>query len=281
MMFPGNPVGPESIAAGGRVGRPPTEGGLTMTRMTLGVSLGLMLAGLAGAQDRLVYEMRTYTIPTGKFRDLDNRFRQHTVKLLEKHGVGSVIYLTPLEGEKKIVFVLSHKSRPAADAAYKAFQADPDWQKVYAESEKNGKLVEKIDRVFLNATDYSPSIVPKVATPRVFEIRTYKTPTGRLPNLNARFRDHTVKLFEKHGMTNIAYWNLLPGEPEADNTLVYILAHRDREAARKSFDSFRKDPDWNKARTESEAKAGGSLTVPGPEGVKSEFFNATDYSPIR
>src|SRR5690606_21278274 len=98
-------------------------------------------------------------------------------------------------------------------------------------------------------------------------------------DLNARFRDHTVALFKKHGMTNVAYWTLLEGQEGADTTLVYILGHKSVDHARASFDAFRKDPEWVKARQASEEKAGGSLTVQG--GVKSLFMKPTDYSPLQ
>jgi hypothetical protein len=81
-------------------------------------------------------------------------------------------------------------------------------------------------------------------------------------------------------MTNIGYWELAPNQPGSDATLIYILAHKSQEAAKASFDAFRKDADWTKARAASEEKAGGSLTV-ADGGVKSEFMQATDYSPIR
>ena len=109
---------------------------------------------------------------------------------------------------------------------------------------------------------------------RVFEIRTYTTHPGKLDALNARFRDHTLKLFKKHGMENVGYW--VPQDaPLAGNTLIYILAHPSREAAKQSWDAFRKDPDWIAARTASEAA--------GPIIVKldSVFVNATDYSPLK
>src|SRR5438309_2109365 len=83
---------------------------------------------------------------------------------------------------------------------------------------------------------------------RVFEMRTYTATQGNLAALDARFRDHTIKLFEKHGMTNVVYWHLLPDQKDADVTLVYLLAHDSPEAAKKSFDAFRQDPDWVKAR---------------------------------
>jgi hypothetical protein len=113
----------------------------------------------------------------------------------------------------------------------------------------------------------------------VFELRTYTTTPGNLDRLLARFRNHTTKLFAKHGMTNIAYWTLMPDQKGAENTLVYIMAHKDADAHKASFDAFRKDPTWVAAKEASEKEGGGSLTV--PEGVKSVLMKATDFSPTR
>jgi hypothetical protein len=109
---------------------------------------------------------------------------------------------------------------------------------------------------------------------RVFEIRTYTTHPGKLDALNARFRNHTVALFKKHGMTNVGYWTPQDA-PLSENTLIYVLAHTSREAAKQSWDAFRNDPDWVKARTESEAQGPINLKV------ESVFLNATDYSPLK
>ena len=111
---------------------------------------------------------------------------------------------------------------------------------------------------------------------RVFEMRTYTAPPGKLDALKARFRDHTLKLFEKHGMKNVGYWVPTDG-PEHDNTLVYIISHESRDAAAKSWAAFGADPDWVKAKAESEKD--GRLTVQG--GVKSVFLEPTDFSPIK
>ena len=112
---------------------------------------------------------------------------------------------------------------------------------------------------------------------RVFEMRTYHAAPGKLEDLQARFRNHTTKLFEKHGMTNVGYWvpvDEKTGEPNG-NTLVYILAYPNLEARQKSWDAFRNDPAWNAVRTESE-KNGRLL-----EKIDSVFLKATDYSPIK
>src|SRR2546423_598962 len=87
---------------------------------------------------------------------------------------------------------------------------------------------------------------------RVFEMRTYTCKEGKLPDLQARFRNHTMRIFEKHGMSNIGYW--VPQDPPlSQNTLVYIIAHQSREAAKANWDAFRADPEWQKVQKESEA----------------------------
>jgi hypothetical protein len=109
---------------------------------------------------------------------------------------------------------------------------------------------------------------------RIFEIRTYTASEGKLSELHARFRNHTLRLFEKHGMTNVGYWS--PEDaPLSGNTLIYILAHESRDAAKKSWEAFRQDPDWQKVQKESEAN--GKLTAK----IDSVFMDATDYSPMK
>lgn len=254
-------------------------------RLTWGWVMGMFLAmavqGLSADEpDSRVYEMRVYYAAEGKLDALQARFRDHTTKLFEKHGMTNIGYWTPLDNpDRKLTYVLAYPSREARDASWKAFMADPDWQKAARASEVDGRLVAKVDVYFMKATDYSPEIKPEATGSRVFELRTYTATPGNLDALHARFRDHTVGLFKKHGMTNVAYWSLMDDQPGSDSTLIYVLSHASPEAAKASFDAFRQDPAWTAARTASEQKAGGSLTVPG--GVKSEMMEATDYSPIR
>jgi hypothetical protein len=114
----------------------------------------------------------------------------------------------------------------------------------------------------------------KKVEPRVFEMRTYYAHKGKMDALHARFRDHTNKLFVKHGMTLIGYWN--PIDPKgAEEKLVYILAYPSKTAADKSWEDFRNDPDWKAARAASEKD--GPLVAK----VESVFLKATDYSPIK
>jgi len=240
----------------------------------------LVITSCLHAADSRVFEMRTYYAAPGKLDAVHARFRDHACRLLVKHGIAQLGYWVPVDNaENKLIWVAVHPSREAGAQAWKSFFADPDWQKAFKESEANGKLVDKVESRFLTATDFSPEIKSSATGGRVFELRTYTAEAGRLPNLLARFRDHTVKLFEKHGITNIAYWTPMAGQPGADDTLIYILAHKSEEAAKASFTAFRADPVWIAVKKASEEKAGGSLTV--KDGVKSLFLKATDYSPMK
>jgi hypothetical protein len=267
----------------------------TLSRMKTSLLLAVsifsvaMPAAYAVNNDTRVFEMRTYYAAPGKLDALNARFRDHTCKLFEKHGMTNIGYWMPIENaDSKLVYVLAYPSREARETSWKEFGADPDWKKAQSESEKDGKLVAKVEQIFFTAQDYSPEIKPGTGKgERVFELRTYTTAPGRLDALNARFRDHTTKLFAKHGMTNVFYGKLLPEQPKntgllggPDMTLIYLLAHQSVDAAKASFDAFRKDPDWVAAKDASEKAAGGSLTVE-KDGVKSVFMKATDYSPTR
>lgn len=114
-------------------------------------------------------------------------------------------------------------------------------------------------------------------TTRVFELRTYTTEPGRLPALLARFQNHTLKLFEKHGMVNIGYW-VPQDDPAKKNTLIYIIAHKDRDTAQKSWNAFRTDPEWIKVRTASEAPENGGKIV---SKVDSVFMDPVVFSGLK
>jgi hypothetical protein len=111
------------------------------------------------AADQRFFELRIYTANPGKLDALNARFRNHTNKLFVKHGMELIGYWTPADGpesENTLIYILAYPSREAREASWKAFQADPDWKTARAESEKDGRLVEKVESKFLNPTDYSP-----------------------------------------------------------------------------------------------------------------------------
>jgi hypothetical protein len=122
-----------------------------------GYSIGYTVAQEKAASR--VYELRTYTTLPGRLPALNKRFAEHTMKLFEKHGMRNEVYFTPTDDSRKdntLIYIVSHASREAADQSWKAFGADPEWQKVRAASEQDGKIVDKVERVYMVPTDYSP-----------------------------------------------------------------------------------------------------------------------------
>jgi len=109
---------------------------------------------------------------------------------------------------------------------------------------------------------------------KVFELRTYTTPEGKLNDLVARFRNDTLRIFEKHGMENVGYW-LATDAPASSNTLIYILAHDSRDAATKSWAAFRDDPEWKAVAERTQANG------PIVSKVESVFLETTDFSPLK
>jgi hypothetical protein len=105
-----------------------------------------------------VYELRTYTCNEGKLPDLLKRFREHTTEIFERHHMHNVGYWIPADEplhSTTLIYIISHESRAAAEANWKAFRDDPEWQKVSKESELNGKIVKHVDSVFMSPTDFS------------------------------------------------------------------------------------------------------------------------------
>jgi len=244
-----------------------------LRRLSSAVVLGTV--ALTSTAQAEVFELRTYTTNEGKLPNLNARFRDHTVRIFEKHGMKSVGYWTPTDKENMLIYVISHKSRDAAKASWKAFGADPEWKKVAAESQKDGRILAKRpESVYMTLTDYSPTWKNgKSDQDDVFELRVYQAAPGKLGKLDARFRDHTIGLFKKHGIASVAYWHPTD-EPQSKDHLVYIIKHDSRDAAKKSWQAFIADPAWKKAARESGV---GRLAKP-PEAI---YMKATDYSAIR
>lgn len=110
---------------------------------------------------KTVYELRVYHAAQGRLGELLARFREHTIKIFDRHGMKSVAYWTPLDEPEKsntLIYILQHPSREAAAANWKSFQDDPEWKSVHEKSEANGKLVDKVDSTFLSLTDFSPPL---------------------------------------------------------------------------------------------------------------------------
>ncbi len=269
------------------------------------LAITLPTMSTSAAKEDTVYELRVYFAEPGKQSDILRLIETSGMKFAEKHQIKFEAAWVPVDPQdQRVITLVSHSDKASADKNWSGFQADTEWQQAQKKAIANGKIVNRLERFFLSTTDYSPMLTHETKGERVFELRSYLATDGNLDALNSRFRDHTLKLFEKHGITNVAYWTFLAGEkttcgqlleavspvggaasasdsgsPAIDVALVYIITHASPDAAKQSFGSFGADPAWTKARTESEAKAGGSLTV--KDGVKSLFLKATSFSPLQ
>lgn len=260
------------------------------THLCFLVALGAAIAGLAvfsvpapaadATPDGKIYDMRVYKANPGKLDALHARFRDYTCKIFQKHGMELIAFWSPTTGEEAkdtLMYIVAFPNLESQKKAWDAFWVDPEWVKVKADSEKDGVLVKEMNIKLMRATDYSHTPAPAADAPKagkVYELRVYHTNPGKLDALNARFRDHTCKLFQKHGMELIGFWTPLQGD-EAQDTLYYILAFPSVEAQKKAWQAFGADPDWKTARTESEKD--GVLV----KKVESKILKPTDYSPMR
>src|SRR5688572_10164382 len=225
--------------------------------------------------DSRYFELRIYYCHPGRLDALIERFQNHTTKIFEKHGMENIGYWVPVTNDKEaLYYILAYPSKEARDKSWAAFSADPKWKEVQSKSEESGKIVDSVASVFMNASDIMPKIKPGKGDGRLFELRTYTCLPGRLPNLTTRFKDHTLKLFEKQGMENIVYFNSIEKDG-AQPKLVYLLAHKNEDAAAKSWAAFRADPVWIAARDASEKD--GKIV----EKVESVYMTPLAFSKIK
>lgn len=261
-------------------------------RAVLALASAALLAACASSEktaeaakpaDIGLYEIRTYTAADGKMDALNARFRDHTVKLFRKHGMTPIAFWTVAPAADKpadprLIYIMGYKDRAARDAAWKAFGADPEWTRVYQASQANGSLTSKIESVFYTPAEYSMKLDAKpAAKPRAFELRTYTANPGKLENVHARFRDHTIGIFKRLGMTNIIYLRPVTDQPAQADKMTYILAYPNLEARASTWKAFGADEEWKKVSAESQKD--GQLLIPG--GVNSTLLIPTDYSPLK
>lgn len=271
---------------------------LKAARIFIAAAAALMAAGCSAlglSNDNLdtkspeigLYELRIYTASEGKMDALNARFRDHTIALFRKHGMTPVGFWTPVvaagaPADNRLFYIMGYKDRAARDASWTAFAADPEWQKVFRESQANGSLTTQggIANTFLTNTDYSPMLnrAARAAQPRHFELRTYHAQPGRLEDLHARFRNHTLAIFRKHGMNSLGYWRPVDGQQGMADKMIYLLSFPSADARAKSWAAFSADPEWQKVSADSQ-KTGPMLMSPG--GVVSVQLKPTDYSPLR
>jgi len=220
------------------------------------------------------FEVRKYYANDGKLQDLLNRFQNHTMKLFEKAGMENIAYFMPVENtDNSMTYILGYPDEKSRDLMWAKFGSDPEWKKAYEESHVNGPLVKSVDQTFmvlaLHLND-NPRPMPS----GVIQMRTYHLFEGKVPNIQARFRDHTQALFEKQGLRNYPYWMTVPKDGSQPK-LLYLLGAKDQASFDAGFAAFVKDPEWLKARDASEAS--GKIV----EKVDAVMFKTLPYSPLK
>jgi hypothetical protein len=216
----------------------------------------------------MLHELRIYETMPGKLGDLNNRFANHTTGFFNKHGIGMLGFWTDVIGTgSQLTYILTFDSMTDREKRWGAFQADPGWQAVRAETEKDGPINARVHNSFMRLTPYSPE--PKINS-EVQELRIYEAVPGRLPDLHARFENHTTGFFRQYGMDVIGYWT---DDVGTSNRLIYMLGYPSLADREKSWEAFSADPNWQKAVAESHKN--GTLTVK----THSKILQPTPYSP--
>ena len=216
----------------------------------------------------MLYESRIYHAVPGKLPAINDRFANHTMGYFKKYDIGMMGFWTDEIGtSNQLTYILTFDSMADREKKWGAFQADPGWHQVRAETEADGPIVAHVQNTFMRLTLYSPE--PQLSS-NVQELRVYDAMPGKLPALHDRFSNHTMRLFERYGIENIAYWTEDVG---TSNRLVYMLGYPGLGDREKSWAAFGADPDWNKARAESEKD--GSLTRISHHSI----LRLTPYSP--
>ena len=216
----------------------------------------------------MLFEHRVYTAVPGKLPALNDRFANHTVGFFKQYGVGMMGFWTDDIGvSNQLTYITTFNTMADRETKWAEFGSDTKRQQVFAETEVNGPLVAVVENTFMRLTPYSPS--PQLSS-KVQELRVYDTLPGRLPALHDRFANHTMALFERHGIQNVAYWTEDVG---TNNRLVYMLGYESLADREKSWASFGADPDWKKAREASETN--GSIV----RKSRHRIMRLTDYSP--
>ena len=217
----------------------------------------------------MIYEWRTYEATPGKLPALQIHL-EVAAGLFKKHQLGVLGFWTEEIGTGgQVNYMWIYEDLAEREKKLAAFASDSVWKRQVAEEteREGGPVVARTHNTMLQLTPYSPT--PRLTT-KIQEWRIYEAMPGKLPDLHNRFANHTLRLFENHGVTNIGYWTEVFG---TSNRLVYMLGYPSLGDREKSWAAFQADLDWQRARAESE--------VNGPLVVKTyaRILRPTAYSP--
>ncbi|MDN3202938.1 NIPSNAP family protein [Algoriphagus sediminis] len=241
--------------------------------------MAFLMVSAAHAQEAMgfqskYFEIRKYYAHEGKLEDLIARFENHTFSIFERIGMENIAYFLPVDNqENTLIYILGYPDKASRDRLWEQFLNDAEWTEAYQKSTENGALVKRIEETFMVL---APGLnqLPKPLPSGVIQMRTYHCFDDKLFDLQRRFKDHTQELFERQGLRNYLYW-VTDEEDGSQSKLVYLLGHRNQMAFDEAFQNFLKDPDWIKARDESEAN--GKIV----EKVDAVMLKTLPFSPIK
>jgi hypothetical protein len=217
----------------------------------------------------MIHELRLYITVPGRLPALNDRFANHTLGFFKKHGIGVLGFWTDdIGASNKLTYILSFESLADREKKWSAFGTDEGWHQVRSQTEASGPIVAQVLNSFMRLTPYSPQ-QPSIRS-NIQELRIYDAMPGKLPALHDRFAKHTMGLFSKHGIENIAYW---VDEVGTSNRLTYLLGYPDLGAREKGWNAFQADPAWQQARAESE-RDGALVRL-----SRHSIMRPTSYSP--
>ena len=214
------------------------------------------------------YELRTYFAAPGKMPALI-RHMEVAAGIFPKHGLNALGYWIDEVGtSNQITYMWMYESEAARHKSLASFRADFDWRSHSAEEEKqHGMIVERTHSVLMQATPYSPQPKP---FGKLLELRVYDVVPGKMQALNDRFANHTMGIFNQHGVHSIGYWTEVFG---TSNRLVYMLAYESLAAREKNWGGFLVDKNWQRIRAETE------LAGPIVSKIHNRLLRPTAYSP--
>ncbi len=229
----------------------------------------------------MLYELRQYDVAAGKLPALLNRFGSFTVHKWKDYGFRLFGFWTPVVGEKssQVVYMWGWESYEERTKKNAAWRADPERAKVWAESEKDGPLVNRVVNRLLEPTPFSQTETGEALppldgrSPYLFELREYQAMPQKITNITDRFGNFTVGAFKQHGFRQVGYWHSRIGGN--DHQLIYMLAWESFEERMKKFGAFGADPD--RARVFGESEKNGPIV----EQVHNTILRPTDFSPMK
>jgi hypothetical protein len=210
--------------------------------------------------DNRFYELRTYFASPGMLNRLVSRFENHTFRFFAKHKMQVMGLWVPIDNqENKLVYILSFADQQACEKSWDGFKNDAEWLAIKQESIRDGELVASLKSVFMHTLDFSPEHLT-FGENHVFELQTYKNTPNNQDLLRLLFSKHNRRLFQKHGINAIQYWEASEPESEEANLLIGLLVHRLQDEGK-----------------EADESANGFLSG----FIKSEYLRAVSFSPLK